>query len=412
VLWAALHFPRLRQQALARGHASAEAEREALEAVAVWLGRFTPRVSLEPPCAVAAEIGGSLRFLGGIESFRKALHSGLKVLGFEATLALAPTARAALWRAAGGGRALEELPVEVTGAEPEALELLRGLGVSTLADLMRLPRDGVALRFGQRLLGDLDRALGRLAEPRAFFAFPEEFLAGLELPTPAIEAGAVLFAARRLLVQLEGFLAARQAGVRGFRVGLSCRGISSTRIEVKLSSPGRDAAHFAALLRERLGRAALGSPVEAIRIEARDAEPFPGATAGLFRDACAAGEEWARLVERLVARLGEASVHGLAVHPDHRPERAWKKGDPGINPGSVPQDPFPGPRPLWLLETPRRLGERDFTLLAGPERIETGWWDGAEARRDYFIARTPDASLVWVYRVRSDGGWFLHGIFA
>jgi protein ImuB len=50
-------------------------------------------------------------------------------------------------------------------------------------------------------------------------------------------------------------------------------------------------------------------------------------------------------------------------------------------------------------------------LLAGPERIESGWWDGGEVRRDYFIARIGEGSLVWVYRER-ERGWFLHGIFA
>ena len=69
------------------------------------------------------------------------------------------------------------------------------------------------------------------------------------------------------------------------------------------------------------------------------------------------------------------------------------------------------PRPLWLLDPPRRLAEGEFALLAGPERIESGWWDGAEARRDYFIARTGEISLAWIYRER-EGGWFLHGYFA
>jgi len=47
---------------------------------------------------------------------------------------------------------------------------------------------------------------------------------------------------------------------------------------------------------------------------------------------------------------------------------------------------------------------------AGPERIESGWWDGDDAKRDYFVARLPNASLAWVYR--EEGEWFLHGLFA
>ena len=54
---------------------------------------------------------------------------------------------------------------------------------------------------------------------------------------------------------------------------------------------------------------------------------------------------------------------------------------------------------------------------SGPERIEAGWWDGAPAARDYFIAQTPAQALVWVYRLRpappaGQPGWFLHGRFA
>ncbi len=77
-------------------------------------------------------------------------------------------------------------------------------------------------------------------------------------------------------------------------------------------------------------------------------------------------------------------------------------------------------RPLWLLHTPRPLGEiaaipqyeGPLALLAGPERIESGWWDGNDIGRDYFVARNPGESLLWIYRERRDnGGWYLHGFF-
>ena len=420
MLWVAFHFPQFRRQALQRGHAPPEAEREALAAVAVWLGQFTPRVSLEPPQGVAAEVQGSLRLFGGIEHLEARFDSGLAELGFEAALAFAPTARAALWRAAGGGAPLEQLPVEVAGLEPEALDLLRGLGVRTLGELMRLPRDGVALRLGRKLLEDLDRALGKIPEPRALFVAPPRFAARLELPAQVTEAGGVLFAARRLLAQLEGFLAARQAGVRGFALAMSHPGAQPTLAAVGLAAPSRDATHFTVLLRERLERVALAAPVDAIRLEAGELEPLPGTTAALFRDARAANGDWTRLVERLAARLGGGAVHGLAMHSEHRPELAWRPVAPGEPPGLRPPPLAGGQevsagflRPLWLLEAPRRIGERDFVLLAGPERIESGWWDGDEAQRDYFIARSADCSLVWIYRERgAGGGWYLHGIFS
>jgi protein ImuB len=408
MLWVALHFPGLQSQALSRGHAPPEAEREALAAIATWLGQFTPKVTLEPPRGVAAEIRGSLRLYRGAGRLKARLRAGLAELGFEASIAFAATARAALWRAAGGGSPLEALPVEVTGAEHEALELLRGLGIRTLGELMRLPRDGVTLRFGAMLLADLDRALGRIPEARRFFVPPARFAARLELSAPVEHTDGVLFAAKRLLVQLEGFLAARHAGVRGLTLTFLHERAQPTLLPIGLAAPSRAAAHFVVLVRERLHRVVLAAPVEAIRIEAGAPEPLPGSSGMLFRDARAAGEDWTRLVERLAARLGGGAVHGLAVHSEHRPELAWRRTKPGAK-TPAPLEP-PGPRPLWLLGTPRRLGEGEFALLAGPERIESGWWDGNEARRDYYIARSGDGSLAWVYRTVD--GWYQHGIFS
>jgi len=408
MLWAALHFPDLPSQATSRGHAPPDAAGEALAAIAAWLGQFTPKVTLEPPHGLAAEIQGSLRLYGGIGRLKARLRAGLAELGFEASVAFAATARAALWRAAGGGGPLEELPVEVTGLEPDKLQLLRGLGIRSVGELVRLPRDGLTLRFGQALAAELDRALGKIPEPRRFFVPPARFDARLELPAPVTHAEGVLFAARRLLVQLEGFLAARHAGVRGFTLTLLHDRAQPTPVAVQLAAPARAAAHFLALARERVERVTLHAPVEAIRLEAGDLEPLPGASAALFRDARAAGEDWTRLVERLAARLGGGAVHGLAVHSEHRPELAWRATEPGAK-VAPPIEP-PGPRPLWLLEQPRRLGEGEFALLAGPERIESGWWDGNEVRRDYYIARSGDGSLAWIYRTVD--GWYQHGIFS
>ena len=395
MLWVALHFPCL-------PHAT-------LERIAAWACRFTPKVSLEPPQGVLLEVEGSLRLAGGLEPLAARLRADIAAMGLAAQLAVAPTARAALWLARdGGGRTLEDLPLAVLDADAESLEFLRGIGISTLGGLLSLPREGLARRCGRRLLDDLDRALGKAPEPRAFFSPPPRFAAQIELPAEVTHAEGVLFAARRLLVQLEGLLAARQAGVRRFTLALLHRNAAPTAVEVDLPSAAREAGRLGRLLGERLAVLGLARPVEAVRIEARDFEPMHACTGGLSGNARAEAEGWARLVERLRVRLGDEAVYGLAFHPDHRPERAWRRVDADADAPAAPGDL--GPRPLWLVEPPRRLGETGFELLAGPERIESGWWDGGDAKRDYFIARFEDSSLAWIYR--EAGEWFLHGLFA
>jgi protein ImuB len=198
-------------------------------------------------------------------------------------------------------------------------------------------------------------------------------------------------------------LIARQAAIHGFRFFLG-----SQCIEIGLASAAREAERLSRLLRERLLTLTLTRPVEAIGIEAQDFVALPGRTARMFGDRLAEAEDWARLLERLEMRLGRGAVHGLATYPDHRPELAWRRVEAGEwDPREFRQ---PGPRPLWLLEAPRRLGEEEFRLLSGPERIEAGWWDGDDAKRDYFIARWREVSTAWVYR--EAGEWYLHGLFA
>jgi protein ImuB len=393
MLWVALHFHVLPS--------------ETLEPIAAWLCQFTPKVSLEPPQALLAEMEGSLRYFGGLGSLMGKLRAGLDELGLEASLAVAATPRAALWRARAGKKALEDISVETICAG-EACAFLKSVGVANLGEVLRLPREGLAKRCGQQLIDDLDRALGAIPEPRLFFMPPARFCATLELPGQVTHAEGVLFAARRLLVQLEGLLTARQAGVRRFTLTLIHHKKKFTEIEINLASPARGVERLARLLRERLAELSLRQPVEAIRLEAADFTLLQEHTGGMFGDACTEEEDWARLLERLQLRLGHEAIHGLTTQPDHRPEYAWRRVAPGEwDPREFRQ---PGPRPLWLLEPPRHIRETEFELLAGPERIESGWWDGDEAKRDYFIARSGDSSLVWIYRENSD--WFMHGFFA
>ena len=116
-------------------------------------------------------------------------------------------------------------------------------------------------------------------------------------------------------------------------------------------------------------------------------------------------------MERLRARLGGKAVQGMKVAAEHRPERSFLRTKP--SPGDDPWlSPRFGPRPFWLLPRPSPLERESVTLLAGPERIESGWWDGDDVRRDYFVALDSRGSRLWVFRERDgERRWYLHGIF-
>lgn len=118
------------------------------------------------------------------------------------------------------------------------------------------------------------------------------------------------------------------------------------------------------------------------------------------------------IIDKLSSRLGEQALYTLSAVDDHRPEKAWKKSFFDHREPLSQQWPT---RPLWLLPTPLPVSpacNRSLTLENNAERIETGWWDTNDVRRDYFIAIDSSGARYWVYRNRGQTALFMHGIFA
>ncbi len=404
-----------------------EAERAALERLAAWCTRFTPQVSLAPPRDLVLDVAASLHLFGGAEALLAEVRTGVAGLGYECSCCLAPTPGGALALAGHGqggaiaGRtalrsALTALPVAALGFDRRGHGDLAAMGLRRVADLLRLPRVGLAERFGPELVRQLRRLLGEEPDPRPAFTPPPRYAGELELPAEVPEAGALVFACRRLIEELCGYLLGRQAGVQRLEWRLGHADLMDTAFVLGASTPGRDPGGWIALLRERLGRLILPAPVRSIALAAGEVRPLPPGPLDLFPELGATLVPDSGLLDRLRARLGENAVLGLQALPDHRPERAWRWCPPGESgPGYGRPD-----RPLWLLPEPRPLevhGQHPWH--GGPldlgeerERIETGWWDGFEVARDYFVATTGSGERLWVYReCHGRRGWFLHGLF-
>ncbi len=369
---------------------------------------------------------------------------------------------------------LVQAPVWLLGPGREHGEALQGMGLHTLSDLLALPRAGLARRFGQELLDELDRALGLQADPRTWVELPATFDARLELFARADTTDQVLHGASVLLARLVAWAQARQARVAAFTLRMlheKARHAASaaTELRVELAEPALDAAHLQSLLRERLGRLELVAPTLDLQLRCSHLVAGHAPNGELFPTRASETLGLTRLLERLRARLGDEQVLRLVAVADHRPECA-SRWVPAVGPvaggvvgavvgpvavsavgaaaaavagsaagpsaaasASALVDPgLPLHRPAWLLSEPLPLAERDampwwqgraLQLVSGPERIETGWWDDASVARDYFIARCEDGCLVWVYRSRMPAApgvlgqageptWHLQGLFA
>jgi protein ImuB len=403
-------------------------EDAALERLADWAGQFTSHLAVVSRRGLLLEIGASLRLFGGLPPLMEKVESGLGELGYRGLPAIAPTPLGAriLSRAADTRpvtdrarlrQRLAPLPLELLELEPTALKALKGMGLRCVGDCLALPVAGLARRLGPAVVDYLQRALGERPDPQMPYTPPARFQSRLLLPAEVEHTEGLLFAVRRLLLELEGVLRGRGDGIQHLHLTLLHRRRDPTRLTLGLLAPGRDSAHWQELLKTRLEQIELAAPVEEIVLEAERFMPLPADSGDLFGDKIVE-EPGGELVEKLQARLGAQAIHGCGMVADHRPEYAARPCSPGEK---SPLLTTPGPRPIWLLEQPVPLSERAglpwhrgaLRLLDGPERIETGWWDGRTVRRDYFVAQNREQQRLWIFRTLSDPpGWYLHGLFA
>jgi protein ImuB len=188
--------------------------------------------------------------------------------------------------------------------------------------------------------------------------------------------------------------------------------------------------HLRRLASEQLARTEIAAPANHLRLRTLQTVPWGGRTTSLLPEEQKPGERLHELVERLSVRLGERNVTILQPRQDHRPE-SMQEAVPAL---SAPE-PAAGMAcaqdvlyPPWLLREPLRLavkGDQPFyqgplQLLTRARRIESNWWEPGDKEavlRDYFIARSASAGLLWIYRERLSAEqdraqWFLHGLYA
>jgi protein ImuB len=359
--------------------------------------------------------------------------------------------------------ALRPLPIEALRLPQRVVELLQSLGVWQIAQLDRLPRRELLARFGNELLACWDRALGRMAEPLPAVHPQPQFTAAWSAEYPLADRAAVSLAFEHLAGELARQLREHGQGAMRLECRLQCSDAAPVEIAVGLFQPTAWAAHFVQLLQVQFDNRQLPGPVETVRLSAPFTAPLEFRQQELF----AAGtprrhpRQLASLIERLSNRLGHTRVMRVGLRPEAQPELAcryqpWVEGGQrsgggrGRNLRKLHSDieaesgnvlgtlrvpsaangtrsvPNTMPRPLRLLthavplDVDSQAGLVQFSLGGamqrvayrwGPERIETGWWRGRTAVRDYYCIETLSGRRYWVFRRLTDRKWFLHGVF-
>ena len=428
-------------------------ERKWLERTARYLYRFTPKVSLAAPDALLLEISGSGRLFGNIKELYRSIRDIFRDRALVC-LSPAPTASLLLTRTGHTGviasqdslhRALSPIHIQHLGLGEKRSHKIQRCGIHQLGDLWRLPRADLARRFGKDITQTLNELTGDMPSPRTFYQPLRSFSKTVTFPDEHNDRPTLVIAAQSLIHDAESCLQQHASVTETMRFSLHHAAkygeptVPPTLITIRVQTPSRQCAHFLPQFETRLEHLQLGYQVTAISLNIDQFIENSQPSADLFEQKSHL-QEWAHLLDLIRARIGDKNVYGIQSNPDHRPEYAWSRRDAGTQNKVQAQtraqfkdqakNPIPEPfllprhRPLWICRQPKTIPPpRSNPCVHQTERIEGGWWDGDDIRRDYQIDTQASGVKAWIYRDLSDNdpspphpapkqsNWYLHGLF-
>ena len=322
------------------------------------------------------------------------------------------------------------------------MEGLDALGLGTIGDVLRLPRETLAGRFDPILTRRLDEALGLRPELFVVERLREPLMTVREWDEPLDDRLAVAHVCRQMLRELLSMADRHGMGVQEVEGELRTEA-GAVGLEIRLVEPSRDEGHLAQLVELQLERCTWPGGVVAIRWTVLRLGRLPQVQGDWLADDAEmdTSRQLVALVDRLSSRLEANAVLRVEVLPDAQPEHVVSaRAVDGRGPDRAPADEYALPpeqsrcrhfrlpglqslRPIAdRLGRPGRAARpRDVArsrsmprgpLAWGPERIATGWWRARDVWRDYYRAEWEDGSHVWVFRDQRDAAaGSLHGFF-
>ncbi|WP_248310422.1 DNA polymerase Y family protein [Bosea sp. 117] len=436
--------------------ADPDADRMLLERVAAYCDRFTPLVALDPPHGLTLDITGCAHLFGGEARLMALVGRCMAAAGLDHRTAIAgtPQSAQAMARFGRGGivppggdeAAIRPLPLIALGVQAETVTALTRAGLKTIGDLADRRPETLAARFGEALIVQLRRLLGREDVRITPLRPPPDCVVERHFPDPVTLASALEDAISGLVQEAARILERRGEGGRLFEIAFFRSDGAVRRLAIETGRPSRDAAAILRLWRERADTLAdpldPGFGFDAIKLAVPLCEPLDEVQTSLDRRH-AEDHEVLELVDRLVARFGRDRVLRFAARDTHDPRRqavmvpATARVEPAA-PWPEPQVGDPPGRPIQIFEPPQpietlaevpdgpplrfrwRRVVHEIARAEGPERIAPEWWrDGPQPpMRDYYRVEDAQGHRFWVFRAGLyDTGaepprWFLHGLFA
>ncbi|NQZ82283.1 MAG: DNA polymerase Y family protein [Colwellia sp.] len=396
----------------------AAVEKEKLLEIAHWLYLKTSDISFFEPNGILLRVSNMLTLYDGLDNYWQALKVHLTLLKIHFYYATAYSPLAAQLLAQSGFNqvidnkktllnAIKQHSLVKTTLPSKTIEKLNRTGVRNLKELLNIPLAEIAKRFDISLVNFVGRLTGNFQHPVNYYTPPVQFKRCLQLLFDIENAQWLERPLNLLLNKLESFLTLGDKVTHEIIITLHQR--DTPDVDLTISSARGDSAakKWLKLSSLTLESIKIEAPVHSITLCASRVVARHIAEVDLF-SGYQGNTSPLELLSILQAKLGKQAIKGLAITEDARPELSSQFCEPLSN--AINLSLKGKLRPSLLLPTPQRLTDK-VSVIQGPERIATGWWDGQPIVRDYFIARSKQGRWLWIFKDQKKG-WFLHGAFS
>jgi protein ImuB len=387
---------------------------------------LTPHVHISAALGVLLNISASIKLFNGLQCLQQRAQAISEALHLRTHVIVAPTASGARWLARAHrqliverdmGGWLDDLMLDCTDIAPEVVDTLDGLNLHHLGAVRRIASATLGQRFGQTLPLLLARAYGELSEELPYWQPVVRFSETVEFLDLAREQAHWMPGVEDLLQRLQAFLRSRasstQAIVFRFRLG----SLQQSDFPIQAAHPIHQAADWLRLFNARLDRIPIAHEVSSVELTCERVEAMGFVDVDLFDHSREREGEWAALTTLIKLRLGDTALQPASEPACALPEVPLRDRRMVTASAAHGTDL----RPTLLYDPPTPLSHREVNAFTHsipmhyPERIHEHWQphpDRESTLRDYYIARTPDERMLWVFRKRPENHWFLQGVFA
>ncbi len=397
-----------------------------LRELATAVSHLTPNIHISESFGLLLDVSASLALFGGAQSLLNEALVTVEAQLLRAHTVIAASARGARWLARAHRELvvvdrldewLDDLPLFATDLPLQTIGALHELNLHNLAAVRRLPTDQLSKRFGPDLSLALAQAYGCVPQPLLFWKPLTHFRENVEFLDLAREQSHWMPGITVLLEQLQNYLRQRAAATIAIQFIFFHGTQQQTNLLLNAAHATHSTQQWQRLFDAKLERTAIPHAISSIVLLCEQIEPMQFAELDFFDQSHDKNIQWQALLALIKSRVGNQSV----LDSTHRNHNALPESTSAVHADHATARIDDALRPAWLIEPPRRLyGENLRQLFASlrlehPERVKENWTTNANdqpTERDYYLAKSPDYCIWWIFRERVAGFWFLHGIFA